>query len=258
MVHHYAPLFIVNATVDDPLVTLVKACRGTHCRGKVDSSGFESALGKCVLICACRRSGGGLWRRWCACSLRSAKVPAQLMVVSTGGHGFGIRQTANTASDCPPELAAWLKEWIQSRWHLWMSLSRIIRKPVPRCGNRRRARSLRPLLSGRRIRWLCWLLVPGIAAIVAAWHALQSLESGVFPQPRACLHALSAAPQSSPAVAGHKPHRSTVTTKTLIEIIVGITLLPLDAYSIHAGCTTTSLSASPQIRMEFRNPSPNP
>jgi acetyl esterase/lipase len=52
--------------------------------------------------------------RWFV-ALRAAKVPAQLMVYSTGGHGFGIRQTANTASAWPAELAAWLKEWNRSR-----------------------------------------------------------------------------------------------------------------------------------------------
>ena len=46
--------------------------------------------------------------RWYT-ALRAAKVPAQLMVYSTGGHGFGMTKGSFTASAWPAALAAWLQ-----------------------------------------------------------------------------------------------------------------------------------------------------
>ena len=43
-------------------------------------------------------------------ALRAAKVPAELHVFSSGGHGFGIVKTTKTASAWPTALVAWLKE----------------------------------------------------------------------------------------------------------------------------------------------------
>jgi acetyl esterase/lipase len=43
-------------------------------------------------------------------ALKKLKVPAELHVYSSGGHGFGIRQTTHTAAAWPAALQAWLKE----------------------------------------------------------------------------------------------------------------------------------------------------
>ncbi|HUB31822.1 MAG TPA: alpha/beta hydrolase [Bryobacteraceae bacterium] len=43
-------------------------------------------------------------------ALRAAKVPAELHVYSSGGHGFGILKTAKTSAAWPEALVAWLKE----------------------------------------------------------------------------------------------------------------------------------------------------
>jgi acetyl esterase/lipase len=43
-------------------------------------------------------------------ALRAAKVPAELHVYSSGGHGFGILKTGKTSAAWPAALVAWLKE----------------------------------------------------------------------------------------------------------------------------------------------------
>ena len=43
-------------------------------------------------------------------ALRAAKVPAELHVFSSGGHGFGIVKTDKTSAAWPSALVAWLKE----------------------------------------------------------------------------------------------------------------------------------------------------
>ena len=43
-------------------------------------------------------------------ALRAAKVPAEMHVYSTGGHGFGILKTGKTSAAWPDALVAWLKE----------------------------------------------------------------------------------------------------------------------------------------------------
>ena len=43
-------------------------------------------------------------------ALKTAKVPAELHVYSSGGHGFGIRRTDKTSAAWPQALAAWLAE----------------------------------------------------------------------------------------------------------------------------------------------------
>ncbi len=43
-------------------------------------------------------------------ALRAAKVPAELHVYSSGGHGFGIQKTGKTSAAWPVALVAWLKE----------------------------------------------------------------------------------------------------------------------------------------------------
>jgi acetyl esterase/lipase len=43
-------------------------------------------------------------------ALRAAKVPAELHIYSSGGHGFGILKTAKTSAAWPGALVAWLKE----------------------------------------------------------------------------------------------------------------------------------------------------
>jgi acetyl esterase/lipase len=43
-------------------------------------------------------------------ALKQAQIPAEMLVYSTGGHGFGIRQTAKTSAAWPSALAAWLTE----------------------------------------------------------------------------------------------------------------------------------------------------
>jgi acetyl esterase/lipase len=43
-------------------------------------------------------------------ALRAAKVPAELHVYSTGGHGFGIVKTGKTSAAWPNALVAWLRE----------------------------------------------------------------------------------------------------------------------------------------------------
>lgn len=43
-------------------------------------------------------------------ALRAAKVPAELHVYSSGGHGFGIQKTGKTSAAWPGALVAWLKE----------------------------------------------------------------------------------------------------------------------------------------------------
>ena len=42
-------------------------------------------------------------------ALKSAKVPFELHVYPTGGHGFGLRPTANPATHWPAQAADWLK-----------------------------------------------------------------------------------------------------------------------------------------------------
>jgi acetyl esterase/lipase len=43
-------------------------------------------------------------------ALRAAKVPAELHIYSTGGHGFGIIKTGKTSAAWPNALVAWLRE----------------------------------------------------------------------------------------------------------------------------------------------------
>jgi len=43
-------------------------------------------------------------------ALRAAKVPAELHIFSSGGHGFGIVKTGKTSAAWPAALIAWLKE----------------------------------------------------------------------------------------------------------------------------------------------------
>ncbi len=43
-------------------------------------------------------------------ALRAAKVPAELHIYSSGGHGFGIKKTGKTSAAWPDALVAWLRE----------------------------------------------------------------------------------------------------------------------------------------------------
>ena len=43
-------------------------------------------------------------------ALRAAKVPAELHIYSSGGHGFGMVKTGKTSAAWPAALVAWLKE----------------------------------------------------------------------------------------------------------------------------------------------------
>jgi acetyl esterase/lipase len=43
-------------------------------------------------------------------ALKAAKVPAELHIYSTGGHGFGILKSGKTSAAWPEALAAWLRE----------------------------------------------------------------------------------------------------------------------------------------------------
>ena len=43
-------------------------------------------------------------------ALRAARVPAELHVYSTGGHGFGIIKSGKTSEAWPTALVAWLRE----------------------------------------------------------------------------------------------------------------------------------------------------
>ena len=43
-------------------------------------------------------------------ALRAAKVPAEMHIYSSGGHGFGIVKSGKTSEAWPGALAAWLKE----------------------------------------------------------------------------------------------------------------------------------------------------
>ena len=43
-------------------------------------------------------------------ALRAAKVPAELHIYSSGGHGFGIVKSGKTSAAWPTALVAWLKE----------------------------------------------------------------------------------------------------------------------------------------------------
>jgi acetyl esterase/lipase len=43
-------------------------------------------------------------------ALRGAKVPAELHIYSSGGHGFGIQKTGKTSAAWPDALVSWLKE----------------------------------------------------------------------------------------------------------------------------------------------------
>jgi acetyl esterase/lipase len=43
-------------------------------------------------------------------ALRAAKIPAELHIYSSGGHGFGMIQTGKTSATWPTALVAWLKE----------------------------------------------------------------------------------------------------------------------------------------------------
>jgi acetyl esterase/lipase len=43
-------------------------------------------------------------------ALKGAKVPAEMHVYSSGGHGFGIIKSGKTAAAWPNALVAWLKE----------------------------------------------------------------------------------------------------------------------------------------------------
>jgi acetyl esterase/lipase len=43
-------------------------------------------------------------------ALRAAKVPAELHIYSSGGHGFGIQKTGKTSAAWPSALVAWLQE----------------------------------------------------------------------------------------------------------------------------------------------------
>jgi acetyl esterase/lipase len=41
-------------------------------------------------------------------ALKQAKIPAEMLIYSTGGHGFGIRKNEKTASGWPDQFARWL------------------------------------------------------------------------------------------------------------------------------------------------------
>ena len=43
-------------------------------------------------------------------ALRAVKVPAELHIYSSGGHGFGMLKTGKTSAAWPEALVAWLKE----------------------------------------------------------------------------------------------------------------------------------------------------
>lgn len=43
-------------------------------------------------------------------ALRAAKVPAEMHIYSSGGHGFGVLKTGKTSAAWPDALVAWLKE----------------------------------------------------------------------------------------------------------------------------------------------------
>ena len=43
-------------------------------------------------------------------ALRAAKIPAELHIYSSGGHGFGIQKSGKTSAAWPGALVAWLKE----------------------------------------------------------------------------------------------------------------------------------------------------
>ena len=43
-------------------------------------------------------------------ALRAAKVPAEMHIYSSGGHGFGIQKSGKTSAAWPGALVAWLKE----------------------------------------------------------------------------------------------------------------------------------------------------
>ena len=43
-------------------------------------------------------------------ALHAAKVPAELLIYSSGSHGFGIRKSGKTSAAWPEALLAWLKE----------------------------------------------------------------------------------------------------------------------------------------------------
>jgi dipeptidyl aminopeptidase/acylaminoacyl peptidase len=43
-------------------------------------------------------------------ALRAAKVPAELHIYSSGGHGFGILKTGKTSAAWPEAFVSWLKE----------------------------------------------------------------------------------------------------------------------------------------------------
>lgn len=43
-------------------------------------------------------------------ALRAVKVPAEMHIYSSGGHGFGIQKTTKTSAAWPGALVAWLKE----------------------------------------------------------------------------------------------------------------------------------------------------
>jgi acetyl esterase/lipase len=43
-------------------------------------------------------------------ALRAAKVPAEMHIYSSGGHGFGMVKTGKTSEAWPVALVAWLKE----------------------------------------------------------------------------------------------------------------------------------------------------
>jgi acetyl esterase/lipase len=43
-------------------------------------------------------------------ALRAAKVPAELHIYSSGGHGFGIQKSGKTSAAWTGALVAWLKE----------------------------------------------------------------------------------------------------------------------------------------------------
>ena len=42
-------------------------------------------------------------------ALRKAKVPAELHVYERGGHGYGLRKTANPVSGWPQRCGDWMK-----------------------------------------------------------------------------------------------------------------------------------------------------
>jgi dipeptidyl aminopeptidase/acylaminoacyl peptidase len=52
-----------------------------------------------------------------ALALRNAKVPVELHVYPTGGHGYGLRPSPNAVSHWPERAAEWMKAqgWLKAK-----------------------------------------------------------------------------------------------------------------------------------------------